>query len=420
PSEVGITCYGTEECNLGYVYRQDSSVLNGTIGEMHARKITGLYRLAMKTGAPVIGLIDCGGVRLEESTDALNAMGAVMKCEALASGVIPQITAVFGTCGGGMSIVTALSDFTYVETSKGRLFLNAPDAVCCENKTDKCDTASADFRFGTGEADFIGTEAEIFANMRALIAMLPGNNEVNGEIVPTNDDPNRAVTNIENLKDMSLALAMIADNGIFTEVKKGYAKGTVTGFMRLNGETVGAIANNSKEMKSSDAKKIASMIRFCDAYSIPVVTLVNTEKFGQCPCTEKTMADNSAALVNAYAMATVPKVTLIAGKAYGTPYILMGSKAIGADMVYAWSKAEIGMMDANAAAKIMYADSDAETIKKGAEEFKALQQNVNSAAARGYVDTIIEPADTRKYLIGALDMLYTKREMRPDKKHASI
>lgn len=418
PSDGVITGYGTVEGSLVYVYSQDSSVLNGTIGEMHARKIVSLYKLAMKTGAPVVGMIDCGGVRLEESTDALDAIGSIYASEVMASGVIPQITAVFGSCGGGLSVVPALSDFTYLESSKGRLFVNAPNAIR-NNTAEKSDTASADYQASEGNVDFVGTEEEVYANIRSLLSLLPANNEDEGEIAPAGDDLNRPVTGIENVS-AAQQLALIADDGIFTETKKAYAPEMVTGFMRLNGVTTGAVANNSRELMGKAVEKAASFIRFCDAYGIPVVTLVNTEKVAQTRCVEARMPKAAASLVYAYADATVPKVTVVTGKAYGTPYVVMGSKAVGADMVYAWPKAEIGMMDAGSAAKILYADADAETLKKGAEKFSSLQQNVASAAARGYVDTIIDPQDTRKYVIGALEMLYTKREDRPVKKHGTV
>ena len=419
PSDGVMTGYGTVAGNLVYVYSQDPSVLNGTIGEMHARKIVSLYKLAMKTGAPIVGMIDCGGVRLEESTDALNAIGEIYAQEAMASGVIPQITAVFGNCGGGLSILASLSDFTLVESGKGRLFLNAPNAVSGNTK-DACDTSAPEYQASIGNVDFVGNEAEVCEKIRSLIALLPLNNMDDGEILTTNDDPNRAVTGIDRMKDMALAMALVADNGIFTETKKNYADGMVTGFMRLNGMTVGAIANNSAELKGRDCKKAADMVKFCDAYSIPVITFAAAEKFSQAKCGENAIPKNAAALVYAYNEATVPKITVVTGKAYGTPYVIMGSKACGVDMVYAWPKAEIGMMDAKSAAKIMYEGADAEALKEGAAAYSALQQNVSSAAARGYVDTIIDPADTRKYLIGALEMLYTKREDGPDKKHGTV
>ena len=418
PSDGVITGYGTVDGSLVYIYSQDPSVLGGTIGEMHARKIVNIYRMAMKTGAPVIGIIDCGGVRLQESTDALNALGGLMRQEAMASGVIPQITAVLGGCGGGLSVVAGLSDFTFVESANGRLFVNAPDAVKGSSK-DKCDMSAAEYQAESGNADFIGTEAEIFAQIRALIGLLPCNNEDDGEIVPTSDDANRLVTGIENYKEVTDQLACLADNNLFVETKKYYGTGIVTGFMRLNGAVCGVVANSLNELRGKAVNKAADFVNFCDAFSIPVVTVVNAEKMSQTACTEQRMPKAASRLVAAYAEATVPKVTVVAGKAYGTPYILMGSKAVGADMVYAWPAAEIGIMDAKSAAKIL-CGGDAEALKKTADEFKSLQQNVSSAAARGYVDTIIEPAETRKYLIGALDMLYTKRELRPDKKHGTI
>ena len=423
PSDGVITGYGTVDGGLVYIYSQDTSVMNGTLGEMHARKIVNIYRLARKTGAPIVGMIDCGGLRLQESTDALNALGKIYKCEVMASGVIPQITAIFGNCGGGLSIVPALSDFTYLESSKGRLFVNSPDAIR-ENNADKLDTSAADFQTKTGNVDFIGTEEEIFSNMRALLSMLPCNNEDEGEITPCSDDLNRACTGIEStLQDAGKALEMIADCGIFTETRKDFGPGIITGFMKLNGSTVGAIANrgDSGELMGKAVQKAAKFLSFCDAFNIPVLTLVNAQGFARTNCSEERMPGSAADLIFAYANATVPKVTVVTGKAFGTPYVIMGSGSIGgADMTYAWKDAEIGAMDADAAAKIIFDGQDADTIKEGAKNYRDLQLNVNSAAARGYVDTVIDPADTRKYVIGALEMLYTKRENRPDRKHGTV
>lgn len=421
-SDGVITGYGTVDGSLVYVYSQDSDVLNGTIGEMHARKIVNLYRLARKTGAPIVGMIDCGGVRLQESTDALNALGSIYRSEAMSSGVIPQITAVFGNCGGGLSLLPSLSDFTYMETESAKLFVNSPNAIK-GNSTDKCDTSAAAYRIESGNVDFAGTESEIFEQIRALLNILPCNNEDEGEIVSCADDLNRSCAGIESmLSDASGALAFMADGGVFTEVKKGYGESMVTGFMKLNGATVGAVANRgaSDDLMGKAVEKAAKFIAFCDAFNIPVFTFVNAKGFAKTECSEKRIPKAGADLAYAYVNATVPKVTLVAGAAYGTPYILMGSKSLGADMVYAWNSAEIGIMDAPSAAKILYADADAATLKKGAEDFRALQQNVNSAASRGYVDTIIEPQDTRKYVIGAFEMLYTKREDRPDRKHGTV
>ncbi len=422
PSDGVVTGYGTVNGNLVYVYSQDVTVLNGTIGEMHARKITNIYQLAQKTGAPIVAMLDCGGVRLEESTDALNALGTIYKNQALASGVIPQVTAVFGNCGGGLSVIPALSDFTLMEKTNGRLFVNAPDAIV-GNNVDKLDNTSADYQLKNGNIDFAGTEAEVTAELRTLLSLLPQNNEDEGASENCGDDLNRLVTGIDKtLKNAADALSLLADGGIFFETKRGYAENIVTGFVKLNGYTVGAVANRGAEdvLKAKAVEKAADFINFCDAFNIPVLTLANAQKFNACNCSERLMPKAAAKLAYAYANATVPKVTVVTGKAYGSAYILMGSKAIGADMVYAWPTASIGAMDAASAAKILADGSDNETLKKTTAEYAALQNGVTSAARRGYVDTIINAADTRKYVIGAFEMLYTKRESRPDKKHGTV
>lgn len=435
PSDGVITGYGVIDGNLVYVYSQDVSVLNGTIGEMHAKKIAGIYDLAMKTGAPVIGLLDCGGVRLQEAADALHALGLVYQKQVMASGVIPQITGIFGNCGGGLALVPALTDFTFIAEEKGKLFVNSPNAIQ-GNHASKCDTSSIEFQSEeTGLIDYVGSEADVLAQMRALVTMLPSNNEDDASYDVCTDDLNRVCPELVNCTgDTAIALSQISDNHVFFEVKGNYAKDMVTGFIRLNGMTVGAIANRSEiydaegnktetfdgTLSARGARKAQAMVKFCDAFSIPVLTLTNVSGFKASKCSERGVAREAGALVHAFAAATVPKVNVIIGKAYGSAYVAMNSKAVGADQVFAWSTAEVGTMDANMAAKIMYAGADAETIREKAGEYAALQSNVESAARRGYVDTVIEPADTRKYVIGAFEMLFTKREDRPAKKHGSV
>ncbi len=422
PSDGVITGYGTVDGNLVYVYSQDVTVLNGTIGEMHAKKIANIYSLAEKTGAPIVAMIDCGGVRLEESTDALNALGSVFRHQALVSGVIPQITAVYGNCGGGLAVLPALSDFTFMEQTNGRLFVNAPDAIT-GNNVDQFDNTTAQFRLETGDVDFVGTEAEIAAQMRVLLGLLPQNNEDEGAAENCGDDLNRSVSGISStIKNAADTLRLLSDGGAFFEAKPGYGTGIVTGLIKLNGYTVGAVANrgDADVLKANAVGKAADFINFCDAFNIPVLTLANAQRFDTARHTERTMPKAAAKLTYAYTNATVPKVTVVTGKAYGSAYILMGSKSVGADLVYAWPSAEIGTMDAASAAKILADGKDADTLKKTREEYTALQQSVQSAARRGYVDTIIDEADTRKYVIGAFEMLYTKRESRPDKKHGTI
>ena len=435
PGDGVVTGYGVIDGNLVYVYSQDASVLNGAIGEMHAKKISAIYDMAMKMGAPVIGLVDCAGLRLQEATDALEAFGTVYRKQTLASGVIPQITAIFGTCGGGLALVPALTDFTFMEAKKAKLFVNSPNAIP-GNTAEKCDTASAAFQSEeAGLVDDIGEEEEILGKIRALVCMLPCNNEEDASYDECLDDLNRACEGIENAaEDTAIALANISDSNIFFETKKNYAKDMVTGIIRLNGMTVGAVANRSKvydeeanlveefdgSLSAKGAKKAAEFVEFCDAFNIPVLTLTNVAGFKASKCSEKTLAKAAAKLTYAFANATVPKVNVIVGKAFGSAYVAMNSKSIGADMVYAWPEAEIGMMDADLAAKIMYADADAATIREKAAEYKELQSSPMAAARRGYVDTIIQPADTRKYVIGAFEMLFTKREDRPSKKHGTV
>lgn len=435
PSDGVITGYGVIDGNLVYVYSQDADVLGGALGEMHAKKIARIYDMAMKMGAPVIGLIDCAGLRLQEATDALEAFGSLYHKQALASGVIPQVTAIFGMCGGGLAVVPGLTDFTFMEAKDGKLFVNSPNALE-GNEISKCNTASADYQSKTaGLVDGIGAEAEILGQIRDLVCMLPANNEDDMSYEECTDDLNRICADIANAsEDTAIALAQIADNQILVETKKDYAKEMITGFIRLNGMTVGVVANRSKVYNAEaeveaefdsvltvdGCKKATDFVNFCDAFSIPVLTLTNVTGFAATVESEKNMASAVAKLTYAFANATVPKVNVIVGKAFGSAYVSMNSKSIGADLVYAWPTAEIGMMDAKLAAQIMYADADAETLNEKAAEYKELQSSPNSAAARGYVDAIIEPADTRKYVIGAFEMLFTKREDRPAKKHGTV
>lgn len=435
-----ITGYGVVNGNLVYVYSQDATVMNGSIGEMHAKKIEGLYDMAMKMGAPVIGLIDCAGLRLQEATDALNGFGQVYNKMSMASGVIPQITAVYGTCGGGLAVLAALSDFTFVEEKNGKLFVNSPNALD-GNYDSKLDTASAKFQAEAGVVDFVGDEDTIANGVRTLVSILPANNEIGADVAESNDDLNRACGMIgAEIEDVALALSDIADDNMFIEVKADFAKEMVTGFIQIDGITIGAVANRTAifdengekaekfeaELTVDGAYKAADFVNFCNAFEIPVLTLTNVKGFEATVRSEKAIAKAVAKLTYAFANADVPKVNVITGEAYGSAYVAMNSKSIGADLTYAWPTASVGMMDANLAAKIMYNDEITasedvnDTISKKAAEYAALQSSVESAAARGYVDTIINPEDTRKYVAAAFEMLFTKREDRPVKKHGTV
>ena len=436
PSDGCITGYGVINGNLVYVYSQDASVLNGAIGEMHAKKITNLYDLAMKTGAPVIGLIESAGLRLQEATDALAAFGEIYLKQTMASGVIPQITAVFGTCGGGLGLFPTMTDFTFMEEKNAKLFVNAPNALD-GNVITKCDSSSAKFQAEeSGIVDVVADEATILEKVRELVSFLPANNEDDASFLEDcTDDLNRVNPEIAGcVGDTSVALSILADDNNFFEVKSGYAKNMVTGFLRLDGVTVGAVANRSeicdeegKVAEKLDAvltaegcEKAAEFVNFCDAFGIPVLTLTNVKGYEATLASEKTIAKAAAKLTYAFANATVPKVNVVIGKALGTAYVVMNSKAIGADITMAWPDAQIGAMDGKLAAKIMYDGQGADVINEKAAEYEALTLNVTSAAKRGYVDQIVNAADTRKYVIGAFEMLFTKSEDRPAKKHGTV
>ena len=411
------------------------SVLNGSVGEMHAKKITNLYDLALKTGAPVIGLIDSAGLRLQEATDALNGFGEIYLKQSLASGVIPQITAIFGGCGGGLAIIPTLTDFTFMEEKKAKLFVNTPNSLA-GNEISKCNTSDSSFQSSeSGIVDVVGEETSILGQIRELISLLPANNEDDASFEECTDDLNRVCAELSNcVGDTSIALATIADDNSFFEIKENYAKDMVTGFIKLNGVTVGAVANRTEvyneegekveqfeaELSAKGCEKAADFVTFCDAFNIPVLTLTNVKGYKACACSEKKIAKAVAKLTYAFANATVPKVNVIIGKAFGSAYVAMNSKAIGADVTMAWPTAEIGMMDAKLAAKIICDGQGSDAIEACASEYAQLQNSVTSAAKRGYVDQVVNAEDTRKYVIGAFEMLFTKREDRPGKKHGTV
>ncbi|HIW20467.1 MAG TPA: carboxyl transferase [Candidatus Dorea intestinavium] len=432
PGDGVITGYGTIDGNLVYIYGQDNSVLNGTIGEMHARKISKLYDMAMTVGAPIVALLNSGGMRLQEGTDALEAFATIYQKQSLASGIIPQISAIFGTSGGGLAVAAGLSDFVFIEKEKGKLFLNSPNAIE-GNTIAKFDTSDAKFQSETsGIVDDCEEELKILTNIRTLIGMLPLNNSEEMAIDKESDDLNRLLVNPVGAKeDAAILVAQLADNNQFFECKKHYAKEMVTGFIKLNGMTVGVAANRSKiydenanevekfeeTLTVNGAKKAADFVQFCDAFEIPVLTLTNVKGFEASKEAEASLARESAKLTKAFANATVPKINVIIGKAFGSAFTIMNSKSLGADQVFAWPESQIGMMDAAMAAKIMYPQAKGEELAKAKADYDALQNNSESAARRGYVDAIIAPEETRKYLIGAFEMLFTKRIDTPYKKH---
>ncbi len=426
PSDGVITGYGTiNECPV-YVFAQDASVMNGTIGEMHAKKIANIYDFAMKVGAPVIGLFDCAGLRLEEATDALEGLGTIIAKQTMASGVIPQIAAVFGKCGGGLAVSASMCDFVFAEKNSGKLFINTPNSVK-GNNVDKCDTASADFKAEAGAVDYVGeTEEDVINAVRQLVSIIPACNQEDAPDSECADDLNRETPELAAcMADAAKALAAVSDDGFFFEVKKAFAKEMVTGFIKLDGMTIGAVANRSavldengktvekfgEALTADGARKAFNFVNFCDAFDIPVLTLTNVSGFDTCICNEKKLTTALSKLAAAFANATVAKVNLITGKAIGSAYTFMNSKALGADMVFALEGAQVGPMEAELAAQIM--DNDAKAVA-------AAQLSAEAAAKRGYVDSIIEADAARKNLVYAFEMLYLKDEDRPLKKHLTV
>ncbi len=403
PADGVITGYGVIDSGLVYVYSQDVTAMNGSVGEMHAKKIARLYEMAMKAGAPVIGLIDCAGVRVQEAVDALAGFGEIYMSKVKASGVIPQISAILGSCGGGAAVTSLLSDFTFMDSVNGKMFVNSPNAID-GNHVDKCNTAAASFQAAAGNIDFVcDGEAEVLAQIRGLVQILPANFEdLAGK--DTTDDMNRVTTGFEGLvSDPVAAIAQIADNNVFIETKKEYAKDMVTGFITLNGGTVGVVANGGDAVLTTDGcKKAEKFVYFCDTFGIPIITLTNVKTYASSMEEEKTIGQAVADLTCAFASCEVPRINLITKEAFGSAYVAMNSKHIGADLVLALEGAKVGVMDATSAAKVMYGDDG--DVDAKAKEFDELQNNADAAAKRGYVDNIIEGAEVRKQLIYAMQM----------------
>lgn len=433
PSDGVVTGYGLIFGKPVYIYSQDPSVLNGTLGEIHAKKIVRMYETAIKIGAPVIGLLDSAGMRLEEGIDALDAFGSIYRAMSAASGIVPLLSVIYGKCGGGMAMIPGLSDFCFIESEQGKMFINSPDSLP-ENHAGKCDNASAAFQMTeSGLCDDSFDAAGIAERVRHMIAMLPSNPEDEAFDEELTDDLNRDIPGAAALKeDPAYLLGQIADAGSFVEAQKEYGKDIVTGFLKLGGTTVGVVANRSVQldaegkvmesfeggMTSRGAKKAAKLVRFCDAFNLPIITFTNVKKFHASVCSEMNLAREVSALINAFAECSSAKINVILNDAFGSAGMVMNTHALGADLVYAWEDAKIGMIDGAHAAKLL--SDDAEEMKSIQKEYDENQNSLHAAASRGYVDAVIAANDTRKYLIGAIEMLFTKREMKPEKKHSTI
>lgn len=435
PGEGVTTGYGTVEGRLVYVFAQDFTVQGGSLGEMHAAKIIKVQKLSLKMGAPLVGLNDSGGARIQEAVDALAGYGKIFFENTIASGVIPQISAIMGPSAGGAVYSPAITDFIYMVKNTSKMFITGPEVV----KTVTGEIVTAEQLGGamthnstSGVAHFAAEDDDdCLAQIRYLLSFLPSNNMETAPIVDTGDDAMRTSEELNNLLpdnpnqayDMYEVIRNIVDNGEYYESQKYFATNIITCFARMDGQTVGIIANQPKVMAGcldiNASDKSARFIRFCDAFNIPLLNLVDVPGF--LPGTNQEYGGiirHGAKMLYAYSEATVPKITLVTRKAYGGSYLAMCSQDLGADQVIAWPTSEIAVMGPAGAANIIF-KGDPDVSKKTAEYVENFATPYQ-AAKRGFVDIVIEPKDSRPTIINALNMLASKREVRPAKRHGNI
>lgn len=443
PGEVVVTGYGTIDSRLVYVFAQDFTVLGGSLGEMHAKKIQKVQNLALKTGAPIIGINDSGGARVQEGVDALSGYGGIFYNNVMASGVVPQISVILGPCAGGAVYSPALTDFIFMVDQVSKMFITGPSVIKTVTGEDiPQETLGGAYTHNTvsGVAHYMdSSEEECFAHVRSLLRFLPQNNLDPAPREADEEDKNRIDAALNQIVpaeankayDMKDVIYSLADHGIFDEYMPLYAQNIITGFLHLGGKSTGVIANQPKfaggslDIDASD--KAARFIRTCDAYNIPLLTLEDVPGF--LPGSEQEYGGiirHGAKMLFAYCEATVPKVTVILRKAFGGSYLAMCSRDMGADFVYAWPSAQLAVMGASGAANIVFSkeikgaeDPEAKRAEK-IREYEDTVANPYVAAARGMVDDVIEPSETRRRLISAFEALETKRERHPAKKHGNI
>jgi methylmalonyl-CoA decarboxylase alpha subunit len=443
PAEGVVTGYGQVDGRLVFSYAQDFTVIGGSLGEMHANKIVKVLDNALKMGAPVVGLNDSGGARIQEAVDALSGYGKIFFKNTIASGVIPQITAIMGPCAGGAVYSPAITDFVFMVDKTSQMFITGPQVI--ETVTGEKVTAEAlggamTHNSISGVAHFMSpNDEQVISDIRKLLDYLPSNNMEEPPTFEMNDDINRMIEELNTIipdnpnkpYDMHDIISAVVDNGEYMEYQPYYAQNILTLYARINGTTVGIVANQPKvlagclDVNASD--KAGRFIRTCDAFNIPLLTVVDVPGF--LPGTAQEYGGiirHGAKMLYAYSEATVPKVTLIVRKAYGGAYLAMCSKDLGADLVLAWPNAEIAVMGPMGAANIIFrkdingADDPVKMREQKIESYKDEFATPYKAAERGFVDDIIEPSTTRQRLVDAFNMLSSKREDRPSKKHGNI
>ena len=438
-----VTGFGTINGRQVFIFSFDFTVLGGSLGEMTSKKIAKAMDHAMKVGCPIIGIIDSGGARIQEGVMSLDGYGEIFLHNTMASGVIPQITASIGPCAGGAVYSPAMTDFVVMVENVGQMFVTGPEVVkevlSQEVSFEELGGARA-HATKSGVAHFVAAnEYDCFDKIKKLLSFVPHNNAEEPTIVETNDDPNRIDPKLINILpenpyqqyDMKEIIKSIVDNGDFFEVHELFAENIIVGFARMGGRSIGIIANQPMYLAGAldinSSNKAARFIRFCDAFNISIVTLVDTP--GYLPGTDQEhngIIRHGSKLLFAYCEATVPKVTCIIGKAYGGAYIAMGSKNLRADINYAWPNAEIAVLGPEAAVTIIHrrelknTPNAAETKKKLAKEYRDKFANPYIAAEKGIIDVVIDPMETRPMIIQALNALANKKESRPWKKHGNI
>lgn len=443
PGEGVVIGYGTVNGRLVYVFAQDFTVIGGSLGEMHAAKICKVMDMAVKVGCPCIGINDSGGARIQEGVDALKGYGDIFYRNTLASGVVPQISVIMGPCAGGAVYSPALTDFVFMTEGSSNMFITGPQVIKAVTGEDVSADALGGAHIHTevsGVAHFrYPDEDSTIAGIKKLLSYLPQNNIEDAPILDAGDDPTRADASLADIMpeapnkpyDVREVIRRVVDAGDFFEVQPDYARNIVTGFARLAGRSIGIIANQPAvlagvlDINASD--KASRFIRFCDSFNIPLVTFTDTA--GYLPGVGQEhggVIRHGAKLLYAYSEATVPKMTVILRKAYGGAYIAMCSRHLGADQVFAWPTAEIAVMGPEGAANIIFkkeideSSDPASTRKAKIEEYKTNFANPYKAATRGYVDDVIDPAQTRARLCAALSMLLGKRQTLPSRKHGNI
>ena len=439
PGDGVVTGWGTVNGRTVYVFAKDFTVFGGSLSEAHAKKITKIQDMALQNRAPIVGLFDAGGARIQEGVAALGGYGEVFLRNVLASGVVPQISVIMGPCAGGDVYSPAMTDFIFMVKDTSYMFVTGPDVVKTVTNEEVTAEELGGAKVHTTRSSIADrayeNDVEALLQMRRLMDFLPSNNTSGVPEMPTRDSPDRYEMALDTLipdsankpYDIKELIVKVADEGDFFEIQEAFARNIVTGFARMEGRTVGFVANQpivlAGVLDADASRKAARFVRFCDCFSIPIVTFVDVPGF--LPGTAQEyggLIKHGAKLLFAYAEATVPKVTLITRKAYGGAYDVMSSKHIRGDVNYAWPSAEIAVMGAKGAAEILYRAElkHPEKIAARIKEYQDRFANPFVAAERGYVDEVIKPHTTRKRLCRALRMLRTKEQSNPWKKHDNI